>query len=390
MTFRRAFWFSLGAILLLCLAFASGYWVRDLQAGQNTFPILKEAYSVLINHGLNDPPASPALEYGMIHGMVQAYADPFTVFVEPAQHQLDSDALHGSFGGIGASLRRGEKGAIFLFPFPDSPAAEAGIREADTLLAVEDLTITPETSLDEVLSQVRGEIGQPVQLTIGHEPDYEPVNVTVVRAEIPLPSVIAYIDLQDKRVGVLEINLIAASTGDEIIKAIKDLQERGALGFVIDLRNNPGGLLDAGVTIARLFLEEGDILAEQYRGQDVETLRVEAPGPLAKLPIVVLVNHGSASAAEIIAGALQVHRRALLVGEPTFGKDTVQLVFNLSDRSSMHVTAARWWIPGLEPPVGGNGLQPDVLINTDITANSVDPILQAGVNTLIQQVLHLP
>ncbi len=390
MTFKRAFWFSLAVILLICMAFASGYWVRDLQAGPGSLPILQEAYTILINHGLKEPPAAPALEYGMIHGMVQAYQDPFTVFVEPVQHQLDSDALHGSFGGIGASLRRDESGAIYLFPFPDSPATQAGIREADKLLAVEDLTVTSETTLDEVLSQVRGEVGKPVRLTIGHEPEYTPLDLTVIRAEIPLPSVIAHLDLHDKRVGVLVINLIAASTADEITKSVSDLQARGALGFVIDLRNNPGGLLDAGVNISRLFLKDGDVLAQQYRGQEVETFQVEQPGPLSDLPVVILVNHGSASAAEIIAGALQVHQRAHLVGESTFGKDTIQLVFNLSDRSSMHITAARWWIPGLEPPVGGNGLHPDVLVDPTSSPNDTDLILQAGVDTLINQVLKLP
>ena len=162
------------------------------------------------------------------------------------------------------------------------------------------------------------------------------------------------------------------------------------MGFVIDLRNNPGGLLDAGVNIARLFLKDGDVLAQQYRGQEVETFQVEQPGSLSDLPVVILVNHGSASSAEIIAGALQVHQRAYLVGESTFGKDTIQLVFNLSDSSSMHVTAARWWIPGLEPPVGGNGLQPDVLIDPTASPNDPDPILQAGIETLIHQVLKLP
>jgi carboxyl-terminal processing protease len=106
--------------------------------------------------------------------------------------------------------------------------------------------------------------------------------------------------------------------------------------------------------------------------------------------VVFLVNHGSASAAEIVAGAIQVHHRALLIGEPTFGKDTIQLVFNLTDRSSLHVTAARWWIPGLEPPIGGNGLQPDVLVDPGAAASGTDPILETGVNTLVQQVLQLP
>ena len=390
MTFKQAFWVSLFAILFLGMAFISGYWVRDLQTGSESFTILEEAYRILLNHGLTEPPMSPALEYGMIHGMVQAYQDPYTVFVEPVQHQLDTDALHGSFGGIGASLRKDETGSIYLFPFPDSPASNAGLLEADKLLAVGEMVITPETTLDQVLGGIRGEIGKPVLLVVGHEPDYEPVSVSIVRAEIPLPSVIAHLDLQAKQIGVLEINLIAASTVDEITRSVNDLQSRGATGFVLDLRNNPGGLLDAGVNIARLFLKEGDVMAQQYRGEQIEVYQVERPGMLANLPLVILVNHGSASAAEIIAGALQVHQRALLVGEPTFGKDTVQLIFNLTDRSSLHVTAARWWIPGLEPAVGGNGLQPDVLIDPAAAAAGQDPIYQAGVETLINQVLQNP
>lgn len=390
MTFKRAYWISIVAFLFLGMAFASGYWVRDLQDSSGAFNLLDEAYRILVNHGLKELPASPTLEYGMIHGMVQAYQDPYTIFVEPAQHQLDSDQLHGSFGGIGASLRRDESGTIFLFPFPESPASQAGVREADKLLAVGDLMITHEISLEQVLGSIRGEIGKPVQLVIGHAPDYEPVSLSIVRAEIPLPSVIAHLDLQAKQVGVLEINLIAASTVDEITQAVEDLQARGAQGFVLDLRNNPGGLLDAGVEIARLFLDEGDVLAQQYRGQAVDVYRVERPGPLAELPLVILVNHGSASAAEIIAGALQMHQRALLVGEPTFGKDTVQLVFNLTDHSSMHVTAARWWIPGLEPALGGNGLQPDVLVEPNADSSGPDLIFQAGVDTLIHQVLPSP
>ncbi len=144
---------------------------------------------------------------------------------------------------------------------------------------------------------------------------------------------------------------------------MEDLQQRGATAFVLDLRDNPGGLLDAGVDIARLFLKEGSVMQQQYRGQEVKTFEVEKPGPLADLPLAVLINHGSASAAEIAAGALQAHRRATLIGEPSYGKDSIQLVFTLQDGSSLHVTSAQWWIPGLQKPVGEQGLQPDILID---------------------------
>jgi carboxyl-terminal processing protease len=157
------------------------------------------------------------------------------------------------------------------------------------------------------------------------------------------------------------------------------LQTRHAAYFVLDLRNNPGGLLSAGVDIARLFLKDGLIMQQQYKGKDVETFRVDKPGPLDAIPLVVLVNHNSASAAEIIAGALKVNKRASLIGTSTFGKDTIQLVYDLQDGSSLHVTSAHWWIPGLDPPLGGNGLQPDIPISPDLENTTPDPFIQAAI-----------
>ena len=153
---------------------------------------------------------------------------------------------------------------------------------------------------------------------------------------------------------------------------------------MLDLRDNPGGYLTAGVDIARLFLKEGIVMQQQYRDQEVETYEVEKPGPLANIPLAVLINHGSASAAEIAAGALQARKRAPLVGVPSFGKDTIQLVFTLADRSSLRVTAARWWVPGLESPLENTGLQPDILVDSADQASSPDPILQAAVQYLLE------
>jgi carboxyl-terminal processing protease len=182
-------------------------------------------------------------------------------------------------------------------------------------------------------------------------------------------------------VGIIKVNLIAASTPDEIQQAVADLQARGATHYVLDLRDNPGGLLTAGVDIARLFLDEGIVMQQQYRGKDVETYEVKRPGPLNDIPLAVLINHGSASAAEIAAGALQLHRRAPLIGSPSFGKDTIQLVFVLQDDSSLRVTSARWWIPGLEPAVGDAGLQPDIPVTPSDDPN-IDTALQAAIQAL--------
>jgi carboxyl-terminal processing protease len=230
-----------------------------------------------------------------------------------------------------------------------------------------------------VQSAIRGPSGQSVRLTIGRPPDYTPQQITIRRAQIPEPSVTWHLEPLDPRLGVIAVNLIASSTHDEIQRAVQDLQARHAAYFVLDLRNNPGGLLSAGVDIARLFLKDGLIMQQQYKGKSVETFRADTPGPLDSIPLVVLVNHNSASAAEIIAGALKVNQRARLIGEPTFGKDTVQLVFDLQDGSSLHVTSAHWWIPGLDPPLGGNGLQPDIPIDSESGNAAPDPYILAAI-----------
>jgi carboxyl-terminal processing protease len=149
----------------------------------------------------------------------------------------------------------------------------------------------------------------------------------------------------------------------------------GATHFVIDLRNNPGGLLDAGIDTARLFLVDGTILFQKYKNQPEIASDIKIPGPYVDLPLAVIVNNGTASAAEVLAGALQAHQRARVYGQPTYGKDTLQLVFELSDHSSLHVTAARWWVPGLVPPVADNGVIPETITSTD--PSEIKPEIQA-------------
>jgi carboxyl-terminal processing protease len=368
MSFKRGFLFSLVAVACTSMSFMAGYIVRENQhPGLDQFPILDQAYSILSANALHELPEPPSLEYGMIRGMVQAFDDPYTIFVEPAQHELETNSLEGKFGGIGVQLSRNQDGDLVLFPFPDSPAARAGIREGDRLLAVEDLKIEPETSIEAIQAEIRGPEGKSVKLIIGHPPDFLPVEISIRRAAIPLPSVTWHLDPDNPQIGLIKINTIAASTPDEIQKAIGDLESRKATSFILDLRDNGGGLLTTGVDTARLFLKKGVVIQEQYRGQAVETFRVEKPGPLSDVSLAVLINHGTASAAEIIAGALQAQHRALLIGAPTFGKDTVQLVFDLKDGSSLHVTAGRWWIPDLNVPLGEKGLQPDVPVPSEVS-----------------------
>ena len=385
-TFLRAFLSTLSVLLILSAVFLAGYLARDWLHPTTQLPILNQARDLLLQRGLKSPPPDPALEYGMVHGMVQAYGDPYTIFVEPPQHELETDRLQGSYGGIGVQMSTDPDGYWVLFPFPDSPAQKAGVQEGDRLLAVDDLPVEPGTPTDTIQAAVRGPVGSQVNITVGRAPDYQPQVLSIERAEISLPSVTSRIEPGYPWIGVIDVNLIAASTPDEIQRTALDLQKRGATHFVLDVRDNPGGLLTAGVDIARLFLKDGIVIQQQYRGQEAESYRVEKAGPLADLPLVVLVNQGSASAAEIAAGAIQAHQRAPLIGAQTYGKDTIQLIFELQDKSSLHVTAAHWWVPGLDPPLSsGNGLLPDIFVEASTEANPSDTILQAAIQYLETQ-----
>jgi carboxyl-terminal processing protease len=383
-SFLRSFFLTLLFLSLLAISFAAGYlYHQHSLRTESSFPILGQAHNILIAHGYSEPPAEPALEYGMIRGMLTAYGDPYTSFAEPAQHELETNTLQGIFGGIGTTLGKDSLGFYVLYPYPDSPAAKVGILDGDRLLQVEDLLIAPETSSDIVQAALRGPVGEQVRLTIARPPDYTAILMTVDRMEIPLPSVTWHLETADPRLGIVQINIIAATTHQEVLNAFIDLQTRGAAAYVLDLRDNAGGLLDAGIDISRLFLTSGIIIEQQYRGQSVEAYSIEQPGELDKFPLVILVNHNTASAAEIIAGSLQVNDRAILIGAPTYGKDTIQLVFDLDDGSSLHITAAHWWIPGLNQPLAGHGLQPDIWIDP-LSTSSSDPFIDAAISYFFQ------
>jgi len=365
--------------LLLTIGFAAGFIVnpQSVLNGQD-FPILDEAYNILGKNGLTPVAESPNLEYGMIRGMLQAYGDPYTIFVEPAQHELESNSLQGSFGGIGVRFGRDAEDQIILYPFSGSPAREAGIQDGDRLLSVGELSIKSDTPVDTIQAALRGPVGTPVALTIARPPDFEPVELSVKRAEFPLPSVAWHLEASEPRLGVVEVNMISANTPSEILNAFQDLRNQGATSFVLDLRDNGGGLLDAGIDTARLFLKDGTIIQQRYRDKEVQTYRVEKAGELVDIPVAVLINENTASAAEIIAGALQASHRAQLIGSPSYGKDTIQLVFVLNDGSSLHVTTAHWWVPGSERSIGESGLQPDILLEGENDPNSADAALQAA------------
>ena len=363
-------------LIAFSLTFMAGYFTHSQWVSPKIeHPILLEVEDILGRHALEDIPEDPALEYGMIRGMLQAFGDPHTRFAEPVQTELNNDNLEGSYGGIGATLSRDPEGFILLYPFPGGPAFEAGIIAGDRLILVDEMSITPETATEEAVAALRGPEGDPVSLTITRPPEHLEHNFEITRQNIPLPSVTWHTAPAEAKLGIVKVNLIAASTAEEIENAVADLKSQGAEYFALDLRGNGGGLVDAGVNIASLFLEDGDVLQERYRDKPVNTYEVEKPGSLMDIPLVVLVNSNTASAAEIVTGALQAHQRAEIFGTHTFGKDSIQLAFELQDGSSLHVTAAKWWIPGLEINIGETGLIPDIEVapgeeNQDAAVNA--------------------
>jgi carboxyl-terminal processing protease len=386
-SFRRSFLLTLSISLLILVAFFGGYLLRDWQQRQYaTFPIFEEAHQLITDHALRPIPTGQALEYGAIRGLIQSYGsavnDPHTSFLEPPQAELESNTLAGKFGGIGVRLSNDADGNYVLYPFPDGPAKEAGIQDGDRLLAVDDLSVTPQTPVDQVTAAVRGPVGQKVAVTVGRAPDYEPISYDIKREEVALPSVTYHLDADEPRLGVIEVNAMASTTVPEILKSAEDLQTRGATALALDLRNNGGGLLDVGIAVAEIFLKDGVVIEQQYRGQDVETFKVGQPGELSEIPLVVLINGGTASAAEIVAGALQARGRAQLIGETSYGKNTIQLVYELSDKSSLHVTAAEWWVPGLDAPRPGKGLTPDI---PAASGQTPDAGIQAAIRALFYQ-----
>ncbi|MCP4422207.1 MAG: S41 family peptidase [Chloroflexi bacterium] len=378
-------------IFLAAAAFVAGYFTNDFvemrregdqTAVSNEFGLFWEAWGRVEDNFLGDLPTSKEMTYGAIQGSIALLDDPYTFFVEPVEREIERQTLQGSFGGVGASLSRNEEGgSVFLEPIPNNPAAEAGILSGDELLAVDGEEITAEMTVQEVAERVRGEKGTIVLLTVLHPNEGEPVDIEVERGDILIPSVAYRLLREDEQVGYIQLIRFSGESANEIETAVLDLQSQGATRLVLDLRGNGGGLLDAGVAVADHFLVDGPILYQQSRGEEERVYEAETKTLAPDIPVMILVDGGSASSSEILAGALQDRGRALLVGSgPTFGKGSVQLVYDLSDGSSVHVTASRWFTPN-RTPLDQQGLQPDILVT--VTQEDIDNGRDAVLNQAI-------
>ena len=323
------------------------------------YSLVDEAYSFLDLHYIDPLPEQIRLEQGMVEGMVSSLDDPYTTYVEASAHEIQRDDLIGEYGGIGAYLAINDDGLVYLVPFEGSPAERAGVNEGDILLTVDGVVFEQGAQLDDVSAALRGPEGSIVRISVAASSDgagereYE-----ITREVFPLQSVTSFMHPSDSSVGVIVIRLFSERTPAELEKAYRALVDRGAEALILDLRNNGGGLLGSALSVANFFLEDGVILHEQQREGDMVTHSVSSPGVGSSIPLALLVNQYTASAAEVVAGAVQDHDRAPLIGETTYGKGSVQVIVELQDGSSLHITSARWFTPN-QRTLDGVGLEPE-------------------------------
>ena len=323
-------------------------------------------------------------------GVLALLDDPHTSLVEPQPRQIEKDNLKGSFGGIGAMVgREPSTQKITLKPMVDSAAAKAGVVDGDVLLKVDDTEVTPEMSDQDVVVLIRGPIGSPVKLTLSRSGTDAPVVLTIVREKIETPTVTW--KLLDGNMGYIGISLFGERTGDELRKALEEAKAQQVKGLVVDLRNNPGGLLDTAVDVAGEFVGRQVILHERKKDGSETTYTGRSGVQAPAVPVVLLVNQNTASASEIVAGALRDLQHTQLIGEKTYGKGSVQLVYDLSDGSSLHVTVAQWYTPD-NYQIQGQGLTPDqqVPLTDEDRAQNRDPQLDKALEYLRQNAKPTP
>lgn len=367
-------------LLLIASSFAAGYLARDLVRlpgignlvhARQDMSLFWEAWGLVEANFLGELPTSQELTYGAIRGAISLLGDPYTVFIEPVVRGAERERLAGRFGGIGANISRPEDGGeVILDPIPGYPAEQAGILPGDTLVAVDGVEITVEMTVAEIAELIKGETGAAVVLTVIHEGTAEPVDVSIIRGDILLPSVSYRLLDQDPTIGYIQLSRFSGESDNEVAEALEALLAEGATRLILDLRQNGGGLRDAAVDVADHFLDEGPVLYMESQAEGERVFNATNDTLAADQPLVVLVDGGTASASEIVAGALRDRERATLIGSSkTFGKGSVQLVFDLSDGSSVHVTSARWYTPD-HHQIDQQGLQPDILV--EVTQADID------------------
>ncbi len=355
---------------------------NDLDTFWEVWSLLDEKYP------LAEGEASPSVQdrfYGATSGLVESFGDPYTTFLPPEESIVFTQDVQGDFGGVGMEIGINDMGVpMVIAPLENSPAQKAGIQAGDIIYKVDGEDVL-EWSIDKVLGRIRGTIGTSVIITVARKETLTPLTFTIIRDRIEAPVVETEVDGDVFIISLYTFNTHASAMVKE---ALVQFPKTKAKSIILDLRGNPGGILDEAVSIASMFLPEGSVVAEE-RGKSnyVYTYRTSGT-PLidASVPLIVLVDAGSASASEILAGALQDSGRAQLLGTNTFGKGSVQELVALKDSSSLKVTVAHWYTPkGIS--ISKRGLEPDITVlrTYEDAQNDYDPQLVKAKEALAQK-----
>ena len=384
---RRSLMPTLLVLVLIVLSFGAGFAYSQLLYTPPELPdefnALRDTWNILSNVYVNNEALDPEeLSKGAIEGMLEALGDPYTSYI--VNYDLAVSDLQGSFEGIGAviSVENGE--LTVVSPIAGGPAERQGVRSGDKILKV-DGEPTSNMSLMEGVLKIRGKKGSTVTLLILHQDENTPVEIEIIREEIVIDSV--YLDMLPDDIAHLQITYFAETTPGEFTTALNNAMQSGAWGIILDLRGNSGGYLYVVVDVASEFFDGGIVLYEADNAGDIIEEWTASTGGLATdMPLVVLIDGGSASGSEVLAGALQDHGRATLIGTKTYGKGSVNVLQQLSDNSALYVTTARWLTPD-RYLIEGKGITPDieVEITEEDISSGLDPQLESAIRYLEDQ-----
>lgn len=336
------------------------------------FRVFWEAWEIVHDNFIEREALDPTvLTYGAIRGMVNALGDQgHTTFLSPEEREQQQTSLSGTFFGIGAQLGIREQLPVIVAPFDGSPAQRAGVKAGDIILGVdgEDVTSLP---LNEIVMRIRGPKGTDVTLSLLRPEENRSLEVTITRDEIKVPAA-TWAMIPGTQVALIRLSQFSANAEGDVVASVKAAKEAGAEALIVDVRNNPGGLLDQAISVTSHFLTRGNVLLEEDAQGNRKSYPVKRGGVATDLPVVVLINEGSASSAEIFAGAIQDHKRGELVGETTFGTGTVLQPYPLSDGSALFLGTRQWLTPEGRL-IRKQGISPDHEVPLPIEADLLIP-----------------
>jgi len=388
-TQRKKFLLTTIVVLVLCMDFIGGAWTehQTLFLGGSVLPtsnqnigLIEEAWNIVEKNYVDRTALKPTqMTYGAISGMVDSLGDTgHSTFLSPEMVKEEQNFTQGQFEGVGLEIQNKDGKIVIVAPIDGSPAQKAGLHAGDIILKVNGVDVSG-LPVGQVANQVLGPAGTQVTLTIQDPNTAETHDVTIQRAQINLQNVTWHM-LPGTTIAHLRLAGFSQGVTQDLQQALQEIQAQGGTGLILDLRNNPGGLLSEAVGVASQFLTEGNVLLVKNAQGEVKPLPVETGGVAPTIPMVVLINGGTASAAEIVSGALQDAHRAELVGETTFGTGTVLNEFPLSDGSALSLAIEEWLTPN-GGSIWHHGISPDIQVSLPANITPLVPEAEQGLTS---------